>query len=69
MSANARGSILILRIHSEEITEDVRTRMLTIQEEELDLLKELTGFLNTETRFVEQYLDVLKEAKADWLDE
>ena len=55
-------------LDSEEITEDVRARMLAIQEEELDQLKELTSFLDMETRFVEQYLAVLKEAKSDWLD-
>ncbi|KAI0683951.1 hypothetical protein BC835DRAFT_1466935 [Cytidiella melzeri] len=53
----------------EEITEDVRARMFAIQDNEIDQLRELTSFLDTEIQFVEQYLDVLKEAKSEWIDE
>lgn len=54
---------------SEEITEDVRARMLAIQENELEQLRELTGFLDMEIHFVQQYLEVLKETRSDWVDE
>ena len=64
----ARAS-LTTYTYSEEINEDVRARMLAIQEEELDQLKELTGFLDMELRFAEQYLSVLKEARSEWPDE
>ncbi|KAJ3540374.1 hypothetical protein NM688_g6235 [Phlebia brevispora] len=53
----------------EEMLEDVRARMYAIQENELDLLRALTAFLNDEVHFVEQYLEVLKEARAGWIDE
>lgn len=43
--------------------------MYVIQENELELLRALTGFLDDETHFVEQYLEVLKEVKAGWIDE
>lgn len=50
------------------MAEDVRVRMYAIQENELDLLRALTTFLDDEVHFVEQYLEVLKEAKAAWID-
>ncbi len=43
--------------------------MYAIQEDELEQLRELTGFLDMEIHFVEQYLYVLKEAKSSWIDE
>jgi hypothetical protein len=49
--------------------EDVRARMHAIQENEIDQLRELSKFLEMETRFSEQYLDVLKDVKEDWIDE
>lgn len=55
-------------ICSEEMAEDVRVRMYAIQENELDLLRALTTSLDDEVHFVEQYLEVLKEAKAAWID-
>lgn len=51
------------------MNEDVRARMLAIQENEIEQLRDLTNFLDMEMQFVEQYLQVLKEAKADWIDE
>lgn len=57
------------KVDSEEITEDVRARMISIQENEIEQLRDLTSFLDTETRFIQQYLDVLKEAKSEWVDE
>lgn len=43
--------------------------MYAIQENELDQLRDLTSFLDTEVHFVEQYLEVLKNVKASWIDE
>ena len=63
------SSWAVLTINSEETQEDVRARMYAIQENELEQLRELTGFLDTEINFVQQYLDVLKEAKTNWIDE
>ncbi|TDL14861.1 BAR-domain-containing protein [Rickenella mellea] len=57
------------RLRYEETAEDVKTRMTAIQENELLQLKQLTDFLEQETKFVEQYLDVLRDVKAEWVDE
>ena len=54
---------------SEETLEDVRARMHAIQENEIDQLRELSKFLEMEIRFSEQYLDVLRDVKEDWIDE
>ena len=43
--------------------------MHAIQENEIDQLRELSKFLEMETRFAEQYLDVLRDVKDDWIDE
>ena len=43
--------------------------MFAIQEDELEQLRSLTEFLEDEVHFVEQYLEVLKEAKSSWIDE
>lgn len=43
--------------------------MFAIQENELEQLHSLTDFLDDEMHFVEQYLEVLKEAKDHWIDE
>ncbi|EMD32803.1 hypothetical protein CERSUDRAFT_143382 [Gelatoporia subvermispora B] len=53
----------------EETAEDVRARMYAIQENEVAQLHELTQLLDNEMRFVTQYLDVLQETKAHWIDE
>ena len=55
--------------YSEETSEDVRARMHAIQENEIDQLRELSKFLEMETRFAEQYLEVLSGVKEDWIDE
>lgn len=54
---------------SEETSEDVRARMHAIQENEMVQLRELTAFLDLEMNFVEQYLEVLRDVKAGWIDE
>lgn len=51
------------------MNEDVRARMLAIQENEIEQLRDLTNFLDMEIQFVKQYLEVLQEAKSDWIDE
>lgn len=43
--------------------------MHAIQENEIDQLRELSKFLEMEIRFAEQYLDVLRDVKEDWIDE
>ena len=43
--------------------------MYAIQENEVEQLRSLTDFLEDEMHFVEQYLEVLKEAKTSWIDE
>ena len=43
--------------------------MHAIQENEIDQLRELSRFLEMEIRFAEQYMDVLKGVKEDWIDE
>lgn len=53
---------------SEETSEDVRARADIIQENDAKQLKELTSFLDLEINFVQQYLEVLHDVKADWGD-
>lgn len=43
--------------------------MYAIQENELDQLRDLTSFLDMELHYVEQYLEVLRETRAGWIDE
>lgn len=43
--------------------------MYAIQENELDQLRDLTGFLDNELRFAEQYVEVLRDVKSNWVDE
>ncbi|KII90187.1 hypothetical protein PLICRDRAFT_53282 [Plicaturopsis crispa FD-325 SS-3] len=57
------------RLRYEETSEDVRARMHAIQEKEISQLRELTEFLDVEMNYVQQYLEVLKDAKANWCDE
>ncbi len=40
--------------------------MHAIQENEIDQLRELTGFLESEVNFVKQYLEILQETQAEW---
>ncbi|KAJ7684416.1 hypothetical protein DFH06DRAFT_1462756 [Mycena polygramma] len=50
----------------EETEEEVEAHMHAIQENEIVQLRELTSFLTLELNFVEQYLDVLKDTRANW---
>ncbi|KAF8882810.1 hypothetical protein BD779DRAFT_1663241 [Infundibulicybe gibba] len=52
----------------EETEEDVRAQMHAIQDKETTQLRELSLFLDLEINYVEQYLSVLKDTKADWHD-
>ena len=56
-------------VNSQETAEDVRARMYAIQENEVEQLRELTGFLDMEMNYAEQYLEVLREVKSGWIDE
>ena len=51
---------------SEETLEDVRAHMYAIQENEIAQHRELTGFLDMKINYVQQYLEVLMEVRADW---
>ncbi|KAJ7913976.1 hypothetical protein B0H13DRAFT_2659425 [Mycena leptocephala] len=50
----------------EETEEEVEAHMHAIQENEIVQLRELTSFLTLELNYVEQYLDVLKDTRANW---
>ncbi|KAL5479072.1 hypothetical protein ACEPAI_2360 [Sanghuangporus weigelae] len=50
----------------EETAEDVRTKMDSIREGEVEAQRELRNFLQTEIGFLEQYLDVLREVSLEW---
>ncbi|KAL5520232.1 hypothetical protein ACEPAG_9445 [Sanghuangporus baumii] len=50
----------------EETAEDVRTKMDSIREGEVEAQRELRIFLQTEIGFLEQYLDVLREVSLEW---
>ncbi|KAG6830135.1 hypothetical protein H0H92_001999 [Tricholoma furcatifolium] len=53
----------------DETSEDVQARMHAIQDKEITQMRDLTSFVNLEINFVEQYLNVLKEVRADWYEE
>lgn len=54
---------------SEDVTEDVRVRMQSIQENEIGQVRDLGSFLDTEIRYAENYLEVMKDVKAGWSKE
>ncbi|KAG2137476.1 BAR-domain-containing protein [Suillus clintonianus] len=57
------------RLRYEETSEDVRSRMQAIQDNEIQQLRELTLFLDLKLNFVKQYYEVLQDVKANWCDE
>ncbi|KAG1750385.1 uncharacterized protein EDB91DRAFT_1107120 [Suillus paluster] len=57
------------RLRYEETSEDVRSRMQAIQENEIQQLRELTSFLDLELNFAKHYYEVLQDVKANWCDE
>ncbi|KAI6011431.1 hypothetical protein EDC04DRAFT_2905496 [Pisolithus marmoratus] len=56
------------RLQFEETSEDVRSRMHSIQENETQQLRELTTFLDVQLNFANQCVEVLHDAKANWCD-
>lgn len=54
---------------SEETSEDVRSRIQTIQENEILQLRELTNFLDIQLNFAREYSEILDDVKASWCDE
>ncbi|KIJ64304.1 hypothetical protein HYDPIDRAFT_112290 [Hydnomerulius pinastri MD-312] len=57
------------RLRFEETSEDVRSRMQSIQENEIQQLRELTTFLDIQLNFARQYFEVLQDVKSNWCDE
>jgi hypothetical protein len=44
-------------------------RMTAIQDREIDQFKDLSQFLDMETKFIQAYLEILKDLKRKWIDE
>ncbi|KAJ6581915.1 hypothetical protein B0H19DRAFT_1116962 [Mycena capillaripes] len=63
---DAEEEMLRAKTRYEETEEEVEAHMHAIQENEIVQLRELTSFLTLELNFVEQYLDVLKDTRANW---
>ncbi|KAF8127618.1 hypothetical protein EV363DRAFT_1298060 [Boletus edulis] len=57
------------RLRFEETSEDVRSRIQAIQENETFQLRELTDFLDIQLNFAKQYFEILNDVKASWCDE
>ncbi|KAI9463493.1 BAR-domain-containing protein [Boletus coccyginus] len=57
------------RLRFEETSEDVRSRIQTIQENEILQLRELTNFLDIQLNFAREYSEILDDVKASWCDE
>lgn len=53
---------------SEEMSEEVQDRMVSIQRRELQQFAELTEFLELEIQFVTAYSDMLLKLKEEWPD-
>ncbi|KAL1742058.1 hypothetical protein HDZ31DRAFT_44090 [Schizophyllum fasciatum] len=50
----------------EEAEEDVRAHIHQIQESEASLLREVTVFLDSEIKYVKNWLEILEETREDW---
>jgi hypothetical protein len=59
----------ILIFSSEEVSEEAQLRMTSIQDREIDQFKDLSQFLEMETKFTQAYLEILKDLKRNWIDE
>ncbi|KIK92147.1 hypothetical protein PAXRUDRAFT_147950, partial [Paxillus rubicundulus Ve08.2h10] len=57
------------RLRFEETSEDVRSRMQAIQENEIQQLRELTAFLDIQFNFARQYFEILQDVKTNWCNE
>ncbi|EPQ55660.1 BAR-domain-containing protein [Gloeophyllum trabeum ATCC 11539] len=66
--AEAEDELAKAKSRYEETFEDVRAIMFAIQENETSQIRDLTSFLEHEMNFVEQYLEVLKDTKANWVE-
>lgn len=55
-------------MHSDEMSEEVHDRMLSIQKREADQFAELTEFLDIEIAFAASYHDTLLALKEQWPD-
>jgi hypothetical protein len=51
---------------SEEISTEVQNQMEKIQDGELEQFRDLSRLLDMEMKFVEGWLDTLREIKEDW---
>ena len=51
---------------SDEQAEDLRARIEAIQDREVEQLRDLTGMLDAELAFAEQYAEILRDVKRDW---
>ncbi|KAL4078045.1 hypothetical protein J3A83DRAFT_4186284 [Scleroderma citrinum] len=56
------------RLQFEETSDNVRSRMHNIQENETRQLRELTMFLDVQLNFAKQYVEVLQDVKENWHD-
>ncbi|KAI1795384.1 BAR-domain-containing protein [Ganoderma leucocontextum] len=66
---DAQEELETVKARYEETLEDVRTRMYSIQEDEVLQLRELTNFLDLEITFVQSCLEELQKVKREWVDE
>lgn len=58
-----------LKFSSEEVSEEAQLRMTSIQDREIDQFKDLSHFLEMETKFTQAFLEILKDLKRNWIDE
>ncbi|KAG8755792.1 hypothetical protein FRC14_003673, partial [Serendipita sp. 396] len=54
------------RTRFEEISEEVQSQIIRIQDGEMDQLKDLTRFLDLELKFAESWVSELREIKEEW---
>ena len=62
----AEEEVEVAKARYEEIAEDMHARMNAIKEDEVKSQKELQNLLELEHKYVEQYLEALKEVKDEW---
>ena len=51
------------------MSEEAQLCMTAIQDREIDQFKDLSHFLEMETKFIQTYLELLKDLKRNWIDE
>ncbi|KAG8832856.1 hypothetical protein FRC17_000511 [Serendipita sp. 399] len=62
----AEEEVTRARARFEEMSEEVQSQIVQIQDGEMDQLKDLTRFLDLELKFAESWVNTLREAKDDW---